>query len=139
MGKTILQVFYVLTLAGCVTTTARMERMPGTASGRAYAPINEGQTPGVVSYRMGTSDAFNAERRDDAYKNMYTACGGRYRITKEYDDTSGYTVDPETTFTPATVVRHRRHYIEYLCVEADGGTAPGTNRDANGTLHIGAP
>ena len=65
---------------------------PGTAPTAAqYAPVNESERGGLITYQNDVSDARRERFRADAYRKMYDACGGPYRIDAEWpqqDDTN---------------------------------------------------
>jgi len=73
----------MVVLSGC--KTAEMVRRPGGPVS-AYAPIDE-DTTGEVKYlnAAGGGPAFVADRREDAYRQMFEACAGAYRIVAESD------------------------------------------------------
>jgi len=77
----------LILLSGC--TTANLVRAPGDNAPKEYAPINSGDsTYGVVNYlNEGASFVTNA-RRKDAYKKMYEACNGKYKILGEASNES---------------------------------------------------
>lgn len=72
-------------LTGC--TSATMVSSP--TSGSAYAPVNEGARSGLVKYLNEGADFVRNQRREDAYKQMYAACSGRYRIEAEGSNPEG--------------------------------------------------
>lgn len=49
-----------------------------------YAPTNE-RPGGRISYRTSGLVASLSDAREDAYKQMWERCGGKYRITQEWD------------------------------------------------------
>lgn len=76
------------TLTAC---SATMVNRPGS-SGSAYGPTNEANRPGVIKYlNQGASGVVNA-RREDAYKQMHSSCGGRYKIVGEGPQAGGTTI-----------------------------------------------
>lgn len=70
----------LLLLSGCA---AQMMQ----TSGSRYAPVNERPGGRVRYLAMGIAPVQQA-RREDAYRQMYDACSGRYRIVSEYSDGS---------------------------------------------------
>lgn len=74
----------LLPLVGCVTPDYGADMVaPATAS--QYGPVNQ---TGIVRYsRSGSSDVVSA-RREDAYKQMWSQCNGKYRIVSEQHGTS---------------------------------------------------
>jgi hypothetical protein len=79
--RTVLSGAAALLVAGC---SASMVNSPGTSSEASpFAPVNEDTRPGVVKYLNNGADFVIQQRREDAYKQMYEACGGKYRIDGE--------------------------------------------------------
>jgi hypothetical protein len=102
-----------LLVAGC---SATMVNPPGGATGSPYAPVNEGQRPGVVSFlNQGLPDLVQA-RREDAYKQMFTACGGAYRIDREGAVASGGSAIP---LGGGVTTWRENHYwsIQFSCMQ----------------------
>jgi hypothetical protein len=61
-----------------------MVNSPGASSlPSAYAPVNEQSRPGLIKYLNQGAASVIAKRREDAYRQMYEACGGRYNIDAE--------------------------------------------------------
>lgn len=97
-------------VSGC---GASMVNAPG-AGGSAFAPVNEGSRPGVVSYlNQGASFVVKA-RREDAYKQMFAACHGVYRIDGEGPHESGGVVTSAGNSAYVTAVQY--WYIQFSCV-----------------------
>jgi len=64
---------------------ATMVNAPGHAG--AYAPVNDADRVGVIKFR--DDDLLREKRRQDAYKQMYQACGGKYAIVDEGESIDG--------------------------------------------------
>ncbi len=98
--------------SGC---SATMVSAPGRARApSAYAPVNDSVQPGLVRYlNQGASSVVNT-RREDAYKQMYTSCGGAYRIDAEGPQSDGAAVIP--TATGAYIAPSQYWYIQFSCV-----------------------
>jgi hypothetical protein len=109
-------VFLVL-LVGCGSAT--MVSSPGR-SGSAYAPVNEGQRPGVVKYLNQGADFVIQNRREDAYKQMYASCRGPYRIDAEGPQVDGQTammIPGAPGVGSSVVVQNQEYwYIRFSCV-----------------------
>jgi len=69
----------VLATAALSACAAHMVSNPNAA----YAPVNAAEHGGEIRYR--SSGLLASKRREDAYKQMYAACGGSYRIDGESD------------------------------------------------------
>jgi len=72
-------------LGGC----ASADMVSSPYSGSAYAPSNEGSRAGVVKYLNDGAAFVRKQRRDDAYKQMFAACNGHYRIDAEGSSPEG--------------------------------------------------
>lgn len=101
----------VLVVAGCGST---MVNAPGVASQSAYAPVNEAQRPGLVSYLNQGAGFVIRARRDDAYRQMFTACAGAYRIDGEGAQTSGGVLAP--VGNSAVFIPSQYWYIQFSCL-----------------------
>jgi hypothetical protein len=107
-----------LALSAC---TATMVNMPGGSKQRsAYAPVNESNpTAGLIKYMaQGTTSAVKA-RRQDAYRQMHTACSGAYRIDGEGPkQENGLAVPgPESAIGP----QNPYWFIQFSCVDKNAG------------------
>lgn len=95
--------------------TADMVVAPGGPSHSAYAPINEAKRPGIIKYLNEGAQAVRDARREDAYKQMHSACGGTYRILREGTRSDGGAVVPLGNI--AVYGETQYVYIEFECVE----------------------
>ncbi len=69
-----------------------MMSTPGHHVSSPYAPVNDAPTAeGAVRYVLGGLQSLEDGRRADAYKQMFTTCGGTYEITREEDAADGST------------------------------------------------
>lgn len=100
-----------LTIGGCVG--ANMVSSPRSDS--AYGPINEGERVGVIKYLNAGADSVIKARREDAYKQMFDACSGRYEIVAEGGASEGGTVI--ATGNSTTYVTSQYWYIQFKCVQ----------------------
>ena len=101
----------VLSLTGC---SASMVSRPGDRGSSPYAPVNESQRGGVIKYQNMGLQALRDKRREDAYKQMSNACGGRYRIDAEGPRTEGGVVSP--VGKSASFATSEYWYIQFSCV-----------------------
>ena len=74
-----LLILSIVMLAGCTASSVSV-RNPSKS---AYAPINESEGSGEISYCNAGAKMIRDARREDAYKKMYVFCGGSYVITRE--------------------------------------------------------
>lgn len=77
-------VVVAMLLTGC---GANMIRVPGETS--QYAPLNDNPNRGVISYRANGPKWAVKARLEDAYKQMYEACNGKYIIINEDSQIAG--------------------------------------------------
>ena len=66
-----------------------MVNNPGSSISSPYAPTNEASRGGVVKYLNQGADFVIKGGREDAYKQMYTACNGKYKIDAEGQKAEG--------------------------------------------------
>jgi hypothetical protein len=85
MRRSIFAVSLCALLGGCAS--ADMVSSPN--SGSAYAPSNESSRAGVVKYLNDGAGFVRKQRRENAYKQMFTACNGRYNIDAEGSSPEG--------------------------------------------------
>lgn len=103
--------FSLLLLGGC---TATMIIEPGKNKNSAYAPVNENSRYGLIKYYFSVFDYANQARREDAYKQMYEVCGGKYKIITEEVKSEGGTAMP---LGDRTIYHDSQYiYIEFECV-----------------------
>jgi hypothetical protein len=108
----------VVVLAAC---SATMVKSAGP-SGSAYAPVNEKDSHGIVSYLNDGAETVRKKRREDAYRKMYESCAGPYRIVTEGEKVEGGSVvkvDPNVT----SFFSFHDWYIEYACQPKADSTA----------------
>jgi len=85
------------------------------ATGSAYAPVNEQSRGGTIKYLNQGADFVIKNRRDDAYKQMYTDCDGKYKIDAEGSKSEGgYIV--KTSATSSAWGDNSYWYIQFSCV-----------------------
>jgi hypothetical protein len=110
---------------GSVACTATMVNLPGGSAKRsAYAPVNEAAPmAGLIKYsRQGAESALKA-RRQDAYRQMFDACAGSYRIEAEGPKQEGGLVVPVTEGAAAAPAQGH-WFIQFTCVpKTTGGVA----------------
>jgi len=111
--NTVIELGYVMLLTSCA---AQMVTKPGGASGSSkYAPVNERSRSGLVKYLNEGAESVRKKRREDAYKQMYEACGGDYRIDSEGPSVEGGVVAP--IGNSAMVITSQYWYIQFSCVD----------------------
>ena len=104
--------FGILFLTGC---TATMVSAPGKNTTSRYAPINETSRPGIIKYlNAGDSEVIQA-RREDAYKKMYKACNGKYKIINEGSQLKNGAIIP--IGSGAYYSQSEYLYINFECAE----------------------
>lgn len=102
---------------------------PASSGGGKYAPVNEASRGGVVKYLSDGASFVVKKRRESAYKQMFTSCGGPYRIVREADRPEGVTTitqrmgapDQSTAVSTSTTAHY--WYIQYACGAAADSTA----------------
>lgn len=94
-------------------------QMVETRGRSAFGPINESQG-GRVKYMLGGADFVLKARREDAYKQMYHQCSGRYSITREWDE-DGETVT--SSYATANGTSSVRGYGNASGFSAKGSTS----------------
>ena len=81
-------VLLLLPLLSCAS--AQMVNNPASDKIDAYGPVRRSQPQtGMVKYSADGTSSQIQERKRDAYKQMYNACGGSYEITTENIITDG--------------------------------------------------
>jgi hypothetical protein len=105
-------VICVLVLVGC---GAHMVSSPGATSRSPYAPVNEKSRGGIIKYSNRGLPSLRQARREDAYRQMYTACGGYYNIDAEGPRSEGGQVygDGQGGITYSS---YEYLYIQFSCV-----------------------
>lgn len=116
----ILLCLLALVVAGC--TTATIVSPVGSQSPTSYSPVNEASRSGLIKYLNGGADFVIKQRREDAYKQMHTACNGKYRIDAEGPREQGgvITVEPSKLIpggVTATSYTSEYWYIQFSCVQ----------------------
>lgn len=106
--KTLFLAVMMFALSGCA---AQMMRTSGESE---YAPVNEGNG-GQVRYLAAGIPPVQRARREDAYRQMYEQCQGRYRILSESSESAGAIVQP--VGTSAMVHQGSWRYIDFECVQ----------------------
>ena len=97
----------LLTLTSCASTNVVRPVKS------AYAPKN--YTPkGVVKYLNQGADFVIESRREDAFKEMYSGCGGNYKITGEGPREEGGVVS-QISPGSAMFFSSQYWYISYEC------------------------
>jgi hypothetical protein len=114
----------LLLALGPAACTATMVNLPGGAEKpSAFAPVNEtAPTAGLIKWSAnGTSAALKA-RRQDAYRQMFAACKGSYRIDGEGPKQENGLVVPAAEGAAAAPAPY--WYIQFSCVpKTTGGVA----------------
>jgi ABC-type transport system involved in cytochrome bd biosynthesis fused ATPase/permease subunit len=121
--KLILMMISVLLLSSC---SSKMTKSVGHKS--AYAPANY-EEKGAVEYLNAGADWVIEKRREDAFKQMYSACNGQYEITREGN---------KSEFMTITMAEKNYIYIEFKCTGGRGTASAGTpssqGKDDCGTI-----
>ena len=102
-----------LVFIGCHAT---MERLPGAQSNSQYAPVNAQEQYGLVSYENRGLPSIIKKKRDDAYKQMFEACNGKYKIISESNKNTGavFNSDGNGGGYMSTI---DKVYIKFMCIE----------------------
>ncbi len=99
-----------LTFMGC---SATMVSTRGDSKS-PYAPANETEHPGgMIKYSNHGADSIIRKRRENAYKQMYDFCGGRYAITSEGPRSEGGSAFP--VGDSVAYHEHQYWYISFDC------------------------
>jgi hypothetical protein len=115
MPSTLTQRFILLISATLVAAcSAKMVSKPGTTTASPYAPVNEATRGGVIKYLNEGIRPVRQKRREDAYKQMFTACDGKYRIDAEGPRTEGGVVVPVAG--TAVISDSQYWYIQFSCL-----------------------
>jgi hypothetical protein len=96
-----------------VSCSATMMNHGGNRS--AYAPAGY-QEKGVVRYLNNGASFIVNQRREDAFKQMYTACNGAYRITREGSEKDGATIN-NNGFGGLNVNSYQYVVMTYECTQ----------------------
>lgn len=78
-----------------------------------------------MQYVASGLEAIVASRREDAYRQMFEACGGSYNIAREFDEqgpsyTSGNTqYNRNSAYSSAVTTTSTIRVIEFVCVPAN--------------------
>lgn len=111
--KTATALSMLLALTGCAAT---MINLPGNIE-NPNAPTNEQSLNGLIKYPAGRSASATKRFRENAYKQMQDACGGRYTIVSEGLRAEGGTKidlgDGDSTW-----VQKSSWYITFSCVRS---------------------
>jgi hypothetical protein len=102
-----------------------MVSAPGSTSPSPYAPVNESSRGGVIKYLNQGASVVKRKRREDAYKQMFDACRGKYRIDAEGPRTEGGVVIPVGGV--AAIEDSQYWYIQFSCIR-DGITPDSAKR-----------
>lgn len=96
----------ILAMSGCA---AQMVQSSGESE---YAPVNE-VSGGQVRYLAAGVPPVQRSRREDAYRQMFEKCGGKYRIVSESSESAGAIVQPMGG--AAMVHQGSWRYINFEC------------------------
>jgi len=110
MKKITFLVVVAMFFTGC---GANMIRVPGETS--QYAPLNDNPNRGVISYKANGPKWAVKARLEDAYKQMYEACNGKYIIIGEDSQIAGAVAVPIGQVTAMPIVREA--FITFECVK----------------------
>lgn len=98
-----------LLLTGCAAT---MVNDPGAANSK-YGPTNASSRPGLIKFLNQGAPPVREARREDAYKQMFDVCRGKYKIISEGPRTENETAD-------------EYYYFSFACDQTDAPRAPAT-------------
>jgi len=103
--------FFFISLVGC---SAKMVINPNQ-SNSPYAPINETYRLGLIKYLNQGAQPVRDARRDDAYRQMFQACNGKYNIIREGPRSEGGVIIPVGN---ASMYSNTQYiYIEFMCIK----------------------
>lgn len=110
--------FFILLLGTTSLSACRasMVNRPGADTPSRYDPVNENARGGVIKYLNAGASFVREKRRQDAYKQMYKTCNGKYRIDAEGPRTEGGVVIPAGDALIAAT--SEAWYIQFSCVRA---------------------
>ena len=122
--------FVVIAAQAC---SATMVNAPGASSASSpYAPVNEASRGGMIKYLNQGASYVVEQRREDAYKQMYTACRGTYRIDAEGPNAEGGAAIP-IQGGGAVWTQSQYWYIQFSCAPqppTQGGYGPSQSQPA---------
>ena len=109
--------FYLLiiTISFLFGCSASSVVKPGNSQHSKYAPQNESDRTGVIKYLNQGATFVRNSRREDAYKQMHSECGGRYNIVNEGIRAEGGAIIP--IGNSAIYADSQYVYIEYKCLK----------------------
>lgn len=130
MSRTSVLLLFLCTLllTGC---TATMVVKPGMSTHSKYAPVNESSRGGIVKYLNQGAASVVAKRRENAYRQMYEACGGAYRIVAEGPKAEGGVVVPAGNML--MFASQQYIYIQFECAEPED-PSPGITNSIGSSL-----
>jgi len=98
-----------LAIAGCAP---KMEVLPGSVKKSKYAPTNQSQEAGIVSYDQGDEDM-----EEEAYKMMFDTCNGKYKIlTKDIKHISDGIIGlGEKNTGDGLITSDEKVYVKFIC------------------------
>ena len=87
-----------LLLVGC--SSVDMLQAPGAVQTSKYGPVNQATSSnvGAIQYMVGGLDSITQSRRENAFKQMFDACKGKYEIVDEHTSGGG-----TSEYTPTQV------------------------------------
>lgn len=103
---------FLFLVAGCAV---QMVSLPGSSAPSQYGPVNESSRPGLVKYLNKGVEDVRPQRREDAYRQMHSACSGKYRIDGECPRAEGGVVAP--VGSAALFLESQYWYIQFSCVQ----------------------
>lgn len=109
----VISTVFVFLFSGC---SAKVEHLPGSIETSKYAPVNAQEQYGMVSYRNAGISAVREARRENAYKEMYNTCNGKYKIINESNQNDG-AVFISNNNGGGFMKNTNRIYIKFICVK----------------------
>lgn len=111
-GKFAISILLTSQITSCAATMVS----PVGNSRSQYAPVNEDNRGGVVKYLNQGADFVIAGRRENAYRQMYEACNGKYQIDAEGPKSEGGAVMAVSS-TASVWGETQYWYIQFSCVK----------------------
>jgi hypothetical protein len=116
MGKRIIKLSMLSTVFVFIGCHATMERLPGTQSNSQYAPANAKEQHGLVSYENRGLPSIKEKKRKDAYRQMFEACNGKYKIISESNKNTG-AVFNSNGYGGGYMTTIDKVYIKFMCID----------------------
>jgi len=97
-----------LMVLGCAP---KMEVLPGSVKNSKYAPTNQKEEPGIISYDQG-----DEEMEEEAYKMMFDTCGGKYKIVgKDVKNIADGVIGLDEKDSSGIITSENRVFVKFIC------------------------